>query len=215
MYRALLIITIMVTSFLLAGCTSCSDGKKKDRGTSEAPINPMVEKLDETPDSAFLVQVVKYTDYSIYVVTRRTIRSKAYAYRDAQDAGKLKGTLKKGDWYSLFPDTRNRQVITMINTTELSGKWEYNQSEHRGMSFNERGGMSSINTSDICFREWKLLNGLLYVYYVDLQQKAGDRHQYEVEEANIAELSADKLTLQFHGTTYHCRRPSSKPLKFK
>lgn len=215
MYRALSCIPVIAICFLLVGCSSCSSDKKKDRKTELEGYNPLVEQLDETPDSAFLARLVDYTDDSVYVTSRYSSRRMAYAYADAKAVGKVQGTLEKGNWFSLFPDNRQKLVLAMINTTELSGKWEYDQKQHRGLSFNERGGMSSINPDKVCFREWKLLNGLLYIYYVDMQQKAGDRHQYRVEEANIANLSKDCVTLQVMGRTFECTRPSDKPLRFE
>ena len=93
-----------------------------------------------------------------------------------------------------------------INVTELEGRWIYNQAEFRGIDFNNRGGMSSINTGDICFREWKLLNGRLYIYYVDAQTVADNRHKYEVEEAYIQLFNHDHLVLLFKGQTYDCQK---------
>lgn len=215
MYRALLYVPVIALSFLLAACSSCGGGKKKDSRTNMNGENPMVEELDETPDSAFLARLVEIKDDSIRVISQNSGKRLAYACKDAQAAGKVKGTLEKGNIFSIYPDNKSRQVIAMINTTELSGKWIYDQKQRRGFSFNERGGMSSINAEKICFREWKLLNGLLYLYYVEMQQSADNRHKYGVDEANIASLSKERLTLQFKDMTLRCSRPSDKPLKFK
>ena len=197
--------------FAVSSCTSCSDSKKNH---SKGDINPMVEELDTTPDSALIVRLDDITADSLYVMPRKTGIPTAYAYADAKAQGKIKGSLTKGNLYSIFPDSKTKNVLIAINTTEMSGQWFYDQNEHRGFRFEERGALSSINAKTISFREWKLLNGQLYIYYVDMQQAADDRHEYEVEEADILSLTKDELTLQFRGATLHCKRQTA-PIKFK
>ena len=212
MYRRLLyVIPALALSLLLAACTSCSS-KKEDKGSGESPINPMVEELDRTLDEALLVDLVNYDADSIYVRTVSGQKSKAFAYAEAQSNGLFYGNIVKGNRYSILPTSRSNTVKIAVNTTELSGRWMYDQSQHRGFSFNEGGGMTSINAEDICFREWKLLNGKMYIYYVDMQQIASDRHQYLVEEACISQLTPTQLVIQFDGKDYVCSRPSNKPL---
>ncbi len=214
MYRRLLyIIPALSLCLLLAACTSCSS-KKKDWGSGESPINPMVEELDNTLDEALLVDLVNYDADSLYVLTVKGHSKKAYAYAEAQSNGLFYGNVKKGNRYSILPTSRSNTVKIAVNTTELSGRWIYDQSQNRGFSFNEGGGMTSINAEDICFREWKLLNGKMYIYYVDMQQIASDRHQYLVEEAYISRLTPSQLVIQFEGKDYVCARPSNKPLLY-
>lgn len=216
MYRRLLYnIPVLIMSLLLAACNGCSDSKKNGQQAGESPINPMVEELDETPDEAFLVTLDNYDSDSMYVTTVRGHRKMSMAYRDAMDNGSFHGTMKKGDRYSVLPTKRKRIVKIAVNTTELQGRWIFDEAQHRGIDFNEGGGMSSINSQDICFREWKLLNGKMYIYYVDMQQLASDRHQYLVEEAYITTLNDRELILQFNGESYQCKRPSKQPLKIQ
>ena len=80
------------------------------------------------------------------------------------------------------------------------------------MSFNAGGGMTSINTGEIAFKEWKVLDGKIYFYYLEEQQITHDRNQYLVEEAQITELTQNNLTFVFLGKTYYCQRPPKKPL---
>jgi hypothetical protein len=215
MYRKLLyvisVLSLCIT--LLASCTGCSNSNKKKAVSGvESPVNPEVEKLDETPDEAILVKLDKFDMDSMYVSVAESGEKKAFFYREAKTQGLFHGSLKRGDTYSIFPDNSRKTATIVINTTELSGRWFYDQKQHRGIDFNEGGGMSSINSDKICFREWKLLNGKMYVYFVDMQQLASDRHQYQVEEAQIFFLSADKLAFKFHGQDYECSRPSDKPI---
>jgi len=170
-------------------------------------MNPMVEELDNTPDYAELVTLLEVDGDSLLVQPDNDLEQPhAYAYREAEAAGQVKGTLTEGDLYSIFPDTKHRKVTICINVSELRGQWFYDMQQHRGMQFEERGGLSSINTERCSFREWKLLNGKLYLYYVDMQQVATDRHEFLVEEADILSLSAEELQLSFLDSTYTCRR---------
>lgn len=213
MYRFVYIAVFLLT-ILLASCTSCSDSKKN--GTEgEKAFNPKVEELDETPDEAIFASLDKYDNDSVYITISRTKEKKAYCYHEAVTTGRFHGSFKVGDKYSFFPNNRNKTVSIAINTTELSGRWIYDEKQFRGFDFNGKSGMSSINNEDICFKEWKLLNGKLYIYTVGMQDVAGDRHQYDVEEADIQTLNKDNLTLTFRGKKYSCHRPSTKPLLFK
>lgn len=90
--------------------------------------------------------------------------------------------------------------------------WYYDLQEMRGMSFNAGGGMTSINTEEISFKEWKILKGKIYFYYLEEQQLAHERHQFLVDEAQITNLTSDNLTFVFRGRTYDCQRPPKKPL---
>lgn len=181
----------------------------------EKAINPKVQELDETPDEAFEAEMDNFTKDSIYVTIIKTGEHKTFDITHARAIGTLHGSIVKGDSYSIFPDNKQKAVQILINTSELRGRWFYDQQQHRGIDFNNIRGMSSINSEHICFREWKLLNGKMYIYYVGMQDIAGDRHQYNVEEANITELSKSKLTFTFLGKTYRCQRPSDKPLTIK
>lgn len=186
--------------YLLA-VTSC--GGKKETNPNE---NPLVRQLDETPDSAIFVMLEDVEHDSIIVTNLESGELEAYAYRSAKRHGKIKGSLTKGDRLSIFPDLKQKSIKLAINATELSGQWFYDMQQHRGLQFEERGGLSSINTSTIAFREWKLLNGKLYIYYVDMQQVADDRHEFSVEEAQIKYLSKDELKMHFRGKDYDCKR---------
>jgi hypothetical protein len=94
----------------------------------------------------------------------------------------------------------------------LEGTWYYDLQEMRGISFNAGGGMTSINTEEIAFKEWKILNGKIYFYYLEEQQLAHDRHQFLVDEAQITDLTPDNLSFVFRGRTYYCQRPPKKAL---
>ncbi len=95
---------------------------------------------------------------------------------------------------------------------KLEGTWYYDLQEMRGIAFNHGGGMSSINTGEIAFKEWKILKGKIYFYYLEEQQLTHTREQSLVEEAQIINLTPDNLTFVFLGKTYNCQRPPKEPL---
>ncbi len=210
MYRRLLYITLVA---LLLVATACGDKKKQQAEVQTKSTNPMVEQLDETEDEAFLGILTSFSDDSLYVKTKKGYHKEVYSYAEAMGDGNLYGSLKRGDTYSILPKGKRATII--VNVTELSGKWEYDAQQHRGFSFNEGGGMSSINNETLCFREWKLLNGKFYIYTVGQQDVADDRHQYDVAEAYIEKLDANELVLQYNGQQYRCKRPSRKPVMLK
>ena len=198
--------TGLLSLALLVLC-SCGGGKKSQ-------INPMVEQLDETPDYAELVTLIEVDGDSLLVQPDNDLEQpRAYAFRQAEADGQIKGRLVPGDQLSIFPDSKHRRVTICINVTELEGQWFYDMQRHRGLKFETTGGLSSINTERISFREWKLLNGKLYLYYVDMQQVAADRHEFSVDEADIVSLTAEEMQLSFLDTLLTCRRQHG-PIRF-
>ncbi len=171
-----------------------------------SPINERVAELDETPDNALLVRLKSFSADSIVVSLLPENKEKKDCMTEAHQANMIKGSLTVGDTLSIFPEKRTKNVKICINVSELRGRWFFDMSQHRGMTFSPQGVMSSINGDDICFREWKLLNGKLYIYYLDMQQVAEIRNQYLVEEADIVSLTKEKLVFNFIGQNYNCQR---------
>lgn len=207
-------LTIVLT-FLLAVCTlpSCSDSKKKSSNQG-LEINPLVEELDKTRDEALLVALNGISGDVVSVTVLETGEQKTYSYRDAKEQGNVKGSLTIGDTLSVFPDNANDKIAVSINVSELRGRWYYDIQQHRGFQFESGGALSSINTTDVSFREWKLLNGKLYLYYIDMQKVNHIRNEYLIDEAEIISLNKESLSLQFRGQVLNCRRQLSV-LKFR
>lgn len=109
-------------------------------------------------------------------------------------------------------EARKDSALYRAICNQIEGTWYYDLDEMRGISFNAGGGMTSINTGEIAFKEWKVLKGKIYFYYLEEQMLTHDRHQYLVEEAEITNLTPDNLTFVFMGKTYNCQRPPKKPL---
>lgn len=170
-------------------------------------INPMVEELDNTPDNAELVTLMEIDGDSILVQPDNDLENpKVFSYREAEAAGQLKGTFETGELYSILPDKKHHSISICVNVSELRGQWFYDSLQHRGLQFEERGALSSINAERYSYKEWKLLNGKLYLYYVDMQQVSEDRHEFLVDEAEILKLNAEELEFRFLDSVYVCRR---------
>ena len=198
---------------LLLAATACTGGSRKEeaakepqRMEGEAEVNPVVEQLDNQSDSTVMVTLKEQHDDSLVFEVRKTNEKLVLSTAKAQQTGQIKGSLTKGNDYALFPNTKEKSVETLINVSELKGQWFYDMQQHRGMKFEDRGGLSSINVEDISFREWKLLNGRLYIYYLTIDMLAPDRNEYLVEPAEIISLSKEHMTLYFRNKAYECQR---------
>ena len=109
-------------------------------------------------------------------------------------------------------DAQKDTALSRDMCRRLEGMWYYDLQEMRGIAFNAGGGMTSINTEEIAFKEWKILKGKIYFYYLEEQQLAHERRQFLVDEAQITNLTPDNLTFVFRGRTYDCQRPPKEPL---
>lgn len=207
LFDTITIILLAILSVTMCGCKGCSDGKSKY-------YNPRVVELDETPDSALYVMLDSVSRDSMYVrISGQSVR-KVYGINEAYAEGKVKGSLTPGDMLSIFPDNKAKRILISINVSEMSGQWFYDMLDHRGFSFGPNGALSTINNVEISFREWMLLNGKLYLYFVPMQQASIEHVENQVEEAEIKSLTKDQLIMDFRGATLNCRR-QTKPLKFK
>lgn len=215
-----LTLTLLALLALAFGaCTSRRGDKaetpaERQRMEGEAEVNPMVEQLDQEPDAAFRATLVEQRDDSLVLRNTETGQTLVLGYIEAEMGGQMKGSLTKGNEYSIFPAMATKSVTMAINVSELRGQWFYDMQQHRGMRFEPHGAISSINPKDISFREWKLLNGRLYIYYLTLDMVAPDRNEYLVQPAEIISLSKDRLQLEFLGKAYNCQR-QQKAIKMK
>lgn len=197
MFRKSFYTIIILLGILIAA--SCSD----KRGPKD---NPKVYELDETPDTAMLVRLDDIEGDSLIVTPLDEFHKLAFGYSKAKASDQIKGSITIGDTLSIFPDNRSHEILLIINASELSGRWFYDMKQQRGLIFEAKGGMSTINAATMAYREWKLLNGKLYIYYVDMQQVADERHQFEVDEAKILHLDRENLELEFRNNHVKCQR---------
>lgn len=210
--------TAVIAILLFTSCSGCSGNWDNEGGQgtktqskqpvyeNEAPVNHEVEVVDAVQDIALLVRLGRINGDSIEVQDEGTREKYTFSIAEAKSKGMIKGSLSAGNRYSVFPNNRNKSVEIAINVDELEGKWFYDMSQHRGLIFEEHGGLSSINAAGISFREWKLLNGKLYIYYVTEDMVATNHNEYLVEEADLRTLSSDVLVFTLKGETYQCKR---------
>lgn len=201
---------ILLMSLLLFACKKGDNGKaeyvQRERLEGEAEINPMVEDLDNTENFTIRVTLQKVVNDSLIFREVGSDEYRIFEFVEADQAEQIKGSITVGDEYAVLPDLKKNSVKMAINLCELSGKWFYDMEQHRGLEFELNGAISSINTEDISFREWKLLNDQFYIYYLTLDMVSPDRHEYLVEPAGILSLDKDHLTFRFLGNTYDCQR---------
>lgn len=198
--RLFCFITVSLAVLVLS---SCGGDKNKPKGS---PVNEKVAELDETPDYAFLARLESSSSDSIVVTLIADNVKKSFCMTDARKDNMIKGSLSKGDTLSIFPENKTKNVKICINVSEMRGRWFYDGLHNHGLVFEPFGAMSSINAEDVCFKEWRLLNGKLYMYYIDMQQIIEDRSQYLVEEADIVSLTRENLVFNFVGRDYNCHR---------
>lgn len=198
--RLLNIATIILITIFASTMSGCKDSKKKDY------YNPKVEELDDTPDSAMFVRLNRISNDTIFVTPKGQTKEEKFGIAEAQMNGQIKGTLNVGDEYSIFPNRKQKNITIAINVSELKGRWFYDMTKHRGFEFGPYGALSAINNQLLSYREWKLLNGKLYIYFIEIQQVNDDRHEYFVEEAEILHLDDDNLQLLFRNETLTCHR---------
>ena len=172
----------------------------------EAEVNPEVEQLEQTPDEAFMATLQDVEDETIVLQSHETGEVLELTYRKAKEEGQLKGSLTVGNDYNVMCNLRQNTLKTAVNVSELEGQWFYDMQQHRGMTFDPKGAISSINADSIVFRQWKLLNGELYLYYLTPDIIASNKKEYFVEQADIEELSNNYLQFRFLGQTYKCQR---------
>jgi len=209
-------LTILLTFFSCSGCSDSQSGDRRENGyPGEAPVNPEVEAIDKIADNSILVKIDEIKNDLIYVTETGSKRQHCLKYGKADLEDKIIGTLSVGATFSVLPDQSLENVIIAINVDELSGRWYYDLHELRGFAFESKGGLSSLNSGDISYREWKLKNGKLYIYYVTVEMIAPQRNEFLVEEATIETLNAEQLVLKFNGNTYDCRRQKKEAVQIQ
>ena len=203
-----LYVSIFLT--LLVVC-SCGNNNQKKTENYEWEGNN-IEEL-HIPDSMVRVRLDSFDSDSFYVTIKSTQEMNAFGYLLALNDNSIKGTIHQGDEYSVLVDAGNNHIKSPINVTEIMGQWYYDMQQHRGLVFGPQGSLSSINTDEISFRRWQILNGKLLIYYVYMQQIAEKQNQFEVDAADIQELSSNEFCFTFRNKQYNCRR-MNETIKF-
>ena len=189
----------LCVTFALLLLSACG-GKK-----SSSEERHTVAEEEVVPDSSLMVRLLDVRDDSIYLEELAHHQRRTLCYGRAQLEGRVKGSLEKGDTLSVLPNSHTHHADAIINISELTGRWFYDHSQHRGFEFGPDGALSSINMEQVSFRNWFVKNGNLVIHYVDMQQAVSNGRQYWVDHARIERLSKDELVLAFKDTLYQCR----------
>jgi len=213
-----LAILLLTALLLVVACTGSGEKKgatqSRERMEGEAEENPMVTQLEEHSQAAMLVTLVGQEGDSLVMKDSESGQELTLAFIEAHETGEFKGSVTNDCQYSIYVDMQSKTILAAINLTELGGQWFYDMKQHRGLEFDQRGTISSINVDDISFREWKLLSGKFYIYYLLPEMVAPEHNEFLVEQADIVALSKTQLTFCFRGKTYDCHR-QQKVLKMK
>lgn len=205
---------VLAMTMLILTLGSCTGNKKQDAPQQqerehvegEAVENPVVGQLDEMTNETITATLLEQEEDTLVLRSNDTGLQLVLGYREALSNGMMKGSLVTGHDYSITADLQKKTIGKAINLNEMTGQWFYDMQQHRGLKFDKRGAISSINTEDISFRQWKIVNGTFYIYYLTLEMIAPDRSEYLVEPAEIETLSADNMRFIFLGKTYDCQR---------
>jgi len=197
---------IILVVIIVASLGSCKKGNKIERhSVAEEPV---------IVDSSIIVRLDNVEGNQISVTIQNTGERRTYNYDQAQTEGQVKGRLTKGDKLSIYPDSKSKEVRSVVNLSEFEAQWFFDMNQHRGMKIESDGAISSINMEDVSFRNWFIKNGQLIIHYVDMQQRADSVQQYWVDHSEIIYLSKDKLDIRFRGKILECQH-EKKVIKFK
>lgn len=206
--RVILPFVALMLTCMISSCSSCS-GDKEHKGDAE------VAEITSKPNHSFNA-TLEYREGDSIIITRNdTGERDAMNITGAQMEGKVLGTLTEGSLLSILADDGDeRKVQIAVNVSELEGQWFYDMQEHRGFKVEPTGAISPINNKHLCFRDWKIHNGNLIFYYVDMQQVAETKDEYHGDVATIQNLSKESMTLALHDTMLVCRR-QHEPVKIR
>lgn len=198
---------ILLIVMIVATLGSCKNGKKEIERHTVAEEPAII-------DSSIIVKLDNVDGNSITVTIKKTGENRTYKYDKAMNEGNVKGSLTKGDVLSIYPDTKSKEVRSVINISELVGQWFYDMKQHRGFKIGFDGAISSINMQDISFRDWFVKNGHFIIHYVDMQQRADSIQQYWVDHSEILDLNKNQLKIIFRGSVFQCRHEAGV-IKFR
>jgi len=210
-YLTLALTTLLLVALTNSSCNSKSNKKEATqevemRMVGEAEVNPEVEQLEQTPDDSFMATLQEVEDDTLVLRSHETGEIFTLGYRQATEEGKLKGSLTVGNDFNILCNLQQHTLKTGINVSNLEGQWFYDMQLHHGLTYDPKGAISSINADSIVFRQWKLLNGEFYLYYVKPEMIASNKNEYLLEKTEIKDLNNDHLQFIFLGKTYDCKR---------
>lgn len=205
--------TVLVGMTIVMAMFSCK-GKKNAPSDNVWEDQAHKDSVLAIADSSIHVRLKTVNGDSITVVDYGANKQYTLDYARAEQEGRVRGSLTRNDTLAVVPDFANRRINSSVNVSELEGQWFYDLKNGRGLRFEYGGGMSPINTDDMSYREWQVVNDQLRFRYVEMQQKAETKEEFCADMATIQLLSRERLVLKLRGKTLDCRR-QHKAIMFK
>lgn len=194
--------------FIATGCTLfllvCSCTKQKGaRSVEEIAADLKIVQ----PDTSVYGTLRSHSADSLILTPEYGTDPIRCIYDEARGRGDILGSITEGNRYALLIDPETHSARKIINLTELSGQWFYDDAgQQRGFTFTTAGALSSINPKDVSFKKWKFHNGHIILYYTDVESVVRDSRDYQSDTTDITTLTAENLDLTFRGQALHCHR---------
>ena len=120
------------------------------------------------------------------------------------------GIIQEGDRMIVLCNPEKTIGETVINQNMLLGDWimpdPIDGSTDVGISIKEGGIAESIELTNISYRTWKIIDGMLEITSI----REGGSQEEEVNYYNITKLTADSLTYKDEEDTYEYSRYKPK-----
>lgn len=198
MTRHLLLTTGCALSLFLCSC----NGQKRGRSVEEITSSIHIEQAD----TSVCCTLNAVTPDSLQFISEFSSEPFSCTYDAAQAQNNILGSLTEGNRYAVLINPQQKAAINVMNLTELSGQWFFDEEPESGLNFTAAGALSSINNHDVCFKKWKHYNGKIIIFYTGIEETVKDPRQYKADTTEITSLTADALTFRFRGESRSCHR---------
>ncbi len=193
------LICIMLTLHL-AGC-------KNDRRPSfQRTAADASRKAKHAPnDSTMFVILDKFDKDSVWTTNRETGRKNAFSIAAVNSSRHAYGSLTRRDTYAVMADIRTKSISRLINITELTGLWMFDDHSGNGIRIDSTGTASNVGImDDITLRSWHIHNGQLVFSHV---KNDGTDYEETTTTVSIASLTTERFVFTIGKQLYECYRP--------
>lgn len=193
--------------FIATGCTlflllcSCS-GQRGARSVEELAAEIHIVQ----PDTSVYGTLQTKTIDSLFFTAEYDDEPFSCGFNEAQGEGTILGSLTEGNRFALLITPETKSARHIVNITELSGQWFFDDDDERGFTFTTAGALSSINPKDVSFKKWKIYNGKIILFYTDIESVVRDSRDYQSDTTEIHALTDNHLELSFRGQRISCHR---------
>lgn len=204
-------------AFVLCVNVLSSCGNKRDPNGMTEKSEEIKEHIAEVKDSTVHVILESADGNSLAVVDPKSKHNIVFDISQALANKAVYGEMKKGDSLNIVAAPGSNIALSVMNVTNLMGRWHYLQTlkRRKGFELANHEVMSSIGADDICYCNWKLVNNTMFFYYVGIEQVARSSYDFQVDTVTILSLSRQKMQLRFRDTVLVCERDAARPLKWK